>query len=53
MTDKIRQYLQQAEQAERMAQSAADEDERAAFERIAALWRDMAETRRHLREQRD
>ncbi|MFN3583267.1 hypothetical protein [Phenylobacterium sp.] len=51
MSDKIRQYLRQAEEAERMAQGAADEEERAAFERIAALWRDMAETRRHLKTQ--
>ncbi|WP_183281667.1 hypothetical protein [Phenylobacterium zucineum] len=53
MSEKIRQYLQQAEEAERMALGAADEEERAAFLRIAALWRDMAETRAHLKEQQE
>jgi hypothetical protein len=38
-------YLKQAEQAEALAQRASSPQERAAFEDIARLWRDLADRR--------
>lgn len=49
MSEKIKHYRQQAENAERLAKSAETEDERAAYQRIAAVWRDLADTREQMK----
>lgn len=48
MSEKIEDYLRQAEFAEREARAATDPSEQAALRRIAAGWRDLAETRKGL-----
>ena len=39
----IQDYLDHAQEAERLARLAQSESERAAYERIAAVWRQLAE----------
>ncbi len=53
MVQKLHQYAQQAERAERLARSAASEAERAAYLKIAAVWRELAETRQGLMDRED
>jgi hypothetical protein len=45
MPEKIAEYLAHAAEAERLAQQSKSEDERAAYVRIAAVWRDLAAQR--------
>lgn len=53
MAEKLHQYAQQAEHAERLARSAASEAEREAYLKIAAVWRELAETRQGMMERKE
>lgn len=53
MGQKLRQYTQQAEHAERLARTAATEAEREAYLKIAAVWRELAATREGLMKRED
>lgn len=53
MAEKLHRYVQQAEQAERLARSAATQAEREAYLKIAAVWRELATTREGLMKRED
>ena len=53
MAEKLHQYAQQAEHAERLARSAATQAEREAYLKIAAVWRELAATREGLMKRED
>ena len=50
MSEKAEEYLRMAAEAERQARQAQSSEERAAYARIAAIWRDLANTRERLKQ---
>jgi hypothetical protein len=53
MAEKLHQYQRQAAHAERMARTAVSEAEREAYLKIAAVWRELADTRQELMQRQE